>query len=213
MNITRALFLSAVAAAVLLGALIFALPVLRSPMPRSLDSVPPAPVAAANAIEAAAPAPPGPSELPVLAETMPEFTGIVEWLNGGPETSTSLLGRVVLVHFWTFGCINCIHTMPYVVAWYDRYVAQGFTVIGVHTPEFAYEGEKKSVLEAIDRHGIRYPVPMDNGFKTWNLYNNQYWPAFYLYDSHGRLRYRSVGEGGYDTMERNIQALIAEKER
>ncbi|HTK05416.1 MAG TPA: redoxin domain-containing protein [Candidatus Eisenbacteria bacterium] len=218
MNITRTLFLSAVAAAVLLGAFIFALPAMRSERPRSQvrpspPSMPDAVASGAGVAEPPAPAPSAPSTLPVLADTMPEFTGITEWLNGGPETPASLRGRVVLVQFWTLGCANCIATMPHVVAWHDRYVAQGFTVIGVHTPEFAYEGEKKNVLEAIRRHGVRYPVPMDNAFQTWNLYGNMYWPSFYLYDSQGRLRYRSVGEGGYDEMERNIRALLSEKQR
>jgi thiol-disulfide isomerase/thioredoxin len=158
------------------------------------------------------PANAAPGSLPVLADAMPPFEGIVEWLNGATESPASLKGRVTLVHFWTYGCINCIHTMPYVTAWYDRYATRGFTVVGVHTPEFAYEGEKKNVLEAIARHGVHYPVAMDNAYKTWNLYGNQYWPSFYLYDAQGRLRYQAVGEGGYETMEANIEALLAEKD-
>src|SRR5687768_14581111 len=147
MNVTRALFLSAVAAAVLLGAVVFALPALRVTETRSADRVTaPSSYVVAPATEGAAV--PAPSGLPVLADAMPEFTGIVEWLNGPVETPASLVGRVVLVDFWTLGCINCIRSMPHVVAWHDRYAAEGFTVIGVHTPEFAYEGEKKNVLAA-----------------------------------------------------------------
>lgn len=212
MALWRVFFLSAVAAAVLLGAIVFALPVLRSSPPRGQARLSP-PVAGTVEPMPAGKVDTGTAPLPVLADRMPPFAGIVEWLNGGPESPESLKGRVVLVHFWTFGCINCVHTMPYVTAWHDRYAAQGFTVIGVHTPEFSYEGEKKAVLAAIALHGVHYPVPMDNGYKTWNLYGNRYWPSFYLFDAEGRLRYRSVGEGGYDAMETNIKALLAEARR
>ncbi|HTK59858.1 MAG TPA: thioredoxin family protein [Candidatus Baltobacteraceae bacterium] len=150
------------------------------------------------------------SSLPVLAQAMPEFAGIETWLNSEPLTAASLKGKVVLVDFWTYSCINCIRTLPYVTSWHEKYKEKGFTVIGVHTPEFAFEKEPENVRAAVARHGITYPVPLDNDYGTWNAYSNQYWPAHYLFDAQGRLRYVHFGEGKYDETERNIQALLEE---
>lgn len=156
------------------------------------------------------PAPADGGALPILAQAMPEFTGIEAWLNSEPLTAAGLKGKVVLIDFWTYSCINCIRTLPYVTSWHDKYVDKGFTVVGVHTPEFAFEKEEENVRDAVVRHDIAYPVALDNGYGTWNAYSNRYWPAHYLFDALGRLRYVHFGEGKYDETERAIQALLAE---
>jgi thiol-disulfide isomerase/thioredoxin len=153
---------------------------------------------------------PNASDLPVLAEKMPEFAGIVAWLDSPALSPTALKGKVVLVDFWTYSCINCIRTLPYVTAWYDKYKDQGLVVVGVHTPEFAFEKEKANVEDAIKRHGIHYPVAMDNDYSTWDAYGNEYWPAEYLFDAQGRLRHTHFGEGEYDQTEADIRSLLAE---
>ena len=141
----------------------------------------------------------------------PEFTGITKWLNPEqPQTIKGLKGKVVLVDFWTYTCINCIRTLPHVTSWYDKYKDQGFVVIGVHTPEFAFEKETPNVQQAIQRYNIHYPVAQDNNYSTWNAYNNQYWPAEYLIDANGTIRREDFGEGQYDQMEQAIQALLKE---
>jgi len=142
----------------------------------------------------------------------PEFTGIDRWLNGPPLTLHGLRGKVVLVDFWTYGCINCFHTLPHVNGWYQKYRDQGLTVIGVHTPEFPNERVTDNVKDALQRYGIRFPVAQDNAYATWNAYGNQYWPAFYLIDKHGRVAYTHVGEGDYEETEAWIQKLLAEKD-
>ena len=141
----------------------------------------------------------------------PEFVGITKWLN--PEkslTRQSLKGKVVLIDFWTNQCINCIHTLPYVTKWYDKYKNQGFVVIGVHTPELAYERTVGSVEQAIATYGIHYPVALDNDYATWKAYDNQYWPAAYLIDKKGVIRRTHFGEGEYDETEQAIQTLLKE---
>lgn len=148
--------------------------------------------------------------LPVLSKGMPEFQGIEAWLNSSPLTQEELRGKVVMIDFWTYSCINCIRTLPYVTSWYDKYEDDGFVIIGVHTPEFAFEKERENVEEAIAEHGIRYPVAQDNDYDTWDAYNNRYWPAHYLFDAEGRLRYTHFGEGEYDKTESNIVALLKE---
>jgi thiol-disulfide isomerase/thioredoxin len=141
----------------------------------------------------------------------PEFAGIDKWLNSGPLTMQGLAGKVVLVDFWTYTCINCIRTLPHVVRWYETYKDQGFVVVGVHSPEFAYERSTRNVQDAIERFNIRYPVAQDNSFTTWKAYGNQYWPAFYLVDSKGQVMRQHFGEGEYAEMEAAIQALLAKK--
>ena len=148
--------------------------------------------------------------LPVLAESMPEFIGIKSWLNSAPLTPADLKGKVVLIDFWTYSCINCIRTLPYVTSWHEKYKDKGFTVIGVHTPEFAFEKIENNVRDAIKRYAVTYPVPLDNDYGTWNSYGNRYWPAHYLFDAEGRLRYTHFGEGKYDETERNIRSLLEE---
>ena len=140
----------------------------------------------------------------------PELAGIDHWLNSEPLTLASLRGKVVLVDFWTYSCINCIRTLPYVEGWYQKYEADGFVVIGVHTPEFAFEHDTGNVQAAIQRFGITYPVAQDNEYATWNAYSNIYWPADYLIDASGNLRDVHYGEGGYLQTEDAIRALLAE---
>ena len=142
----------------------------------------------------------------------PEFTGIDKWLNSPPLTLQQLRGKVVLVDFWTYTCPNCINTLPYVKSWNQKYKDQGLTVIGVHTPEYAFERETENVQKAIAHFGITYPVAQDNRYATWGAYNNQYWPAVYLIDKKGQVVYSHFGEGDYAQTEAKIQELLAEKD-
>jgi thiol-disulfide isomerase/thioredoxin len=141
----------------------------------------------------------------------PEFTGIEKWLNGPPLSMQQLRGKVVLVDFWTYSCINCINTLPYVKAWYQRYGSEGLVVVGVHTPEYPFERSTANVEAAVERFGIRYPVAQDNQYATWGAYNNQYWPALYLIDKNGRIDYVHFGEGDYAQTEARIKALLAQQ--
>jgi cytochrome c biogenesis protein CcdA/thiol-disulfide isomerase/thioredoxin len=142
--------------------------------------------------------------------TAPEFTGIDNWLNTQPLTMASLRGKVVLVDFWTYSCINCIRTLPYVESWYQKYGPEGFVVVGVHTPEFAFEHDSGNVAAAIARFGITYPVAQDNEYATWTAYNNEYWPADYLIDAGGHIRDTHFGEGNYLQTEISIRTLLSE---
>jgi cytochrome c biogenesis protein CcdA/thiol-disulfide isomerase/thioredoxin len=154
-------------------------------------------------------------KLPVLA-TAPEFVGTEQWFNtpgDKPLTLRGLRGRVVLVDFWTYSCINCIRTLPYLKAWDAKYRKDGLTIVGVHTPEFPFEREASNVQTAIDENGIRYPVVQDNEQATWNAYGNQYWPAEYFIDAQGRVRYVHFGEGEYGEKEKVIRELLAEAGR
>lgn len=138
----------------------------------------------------------------------PEFTGIENWLNSNPLTLQELKGKVVLIDFWTYSCINCVRTLPYLTQWNDTYKNQGLVIVGVHTPEFAFEKDSKNVQTAIERYKINYPVAQDNDFKTWNAYKNQYWPAKYLVDQEGNIVYTHFGEGKYDVTESAIRQLL-----
>ncbi len=139
----------------------------------------------------------------------PDFVGITHWLNTDkPISINDLRGKVVLVDFWTYTCINCIRTLPHVTAWYNKYKDKGFVVIGVHTPEFQFEHNTSNVLDAIKMYGIKYPVAQDNNYATWNNYNNEYWPAEYLIDANGYVRRTHFGEGEYHEMERAIRELL-----
>jgi cytochrome c biogenesis protein CcdA/thiol-disulfide isomerase/thioredoxin len=143
----------------------------------------------------------------------PEFTGTQRWFNtagGRPLSLASLRGRVVLVDFWTYTCINCIRTLPYLKAWDAAYRRDGLTIVGVEAPEFAFEKDAGNVANAVEQFGLRYPVVQDNNMGTWNAYANAYWPADYLIDAHGNVRYASVGEGDYAKTETAIRALLAE---
>ncbi len=146
----------------------------------------------------------------------PEFTGTQRWFNtpgGRPLSLKSLRGHVVLVDFWTYTCINCIRTLPYLKAWDAAYRRDGLTIVGVETPEFAFERDAGNVADAISQFGLRYPVVQDNDMSTWNAYGNEYWPADYLIDARGQVRYAAFGEGDYDKTETAIRALLAEAGR
>jgi len=150
--------------------------------------------------------------LPVLG-VAPGFVGTQKWFNtpgGMALTLRALRGRVVLVDFWTYSCINCIRTLPYLNAWNARYASKGLTIVGVHTPEFPFEHSASNVQEAIRQNGIGYPVVQDNNYSTWNAYNNEYWPAEYLIDARGRIRLADFGEGEYAAKERAIRSLLVE---
>ncbi|OLC53717.1 MAG: thioredoxin [Chloroflexi bacterium 13_1_40CM_4_68_4] len=149
------------------------------------------------------------SALPDLGAA-PELRGITEWINSPPLTLKVLRGSVVLIHFWTFDCINCQNVQPYVKDWYARYRDQGFTVIGVHTPELDIERHIVNVRDAVARKGVAFPVAFDPSFATWNAYGNHYWPAFYFVDKRGRVRHAHFGEGEYERSEQVIRELIAE---
>ncbi|WOS65024.1 cytochrome c biogenesis protein DipZ [Sinorhizobium fredii] len=149
------------------------------------------------------------SDLPVAA-TFPSLDGAVEWLNSEPLTVEQLRGKVVLVDFWTYSCINCIRTVPYVRAWAEKYRDEGLVVIGVHAPEFAFEKRIDNVKRAVKDFGIGYPVAIDNDFAIWRAFGNSYWPAHYFIDAEGRIRHHHFGEGDQAQSERVIQELLAE---
>lgn len=149
------------------------------------------------------------SDLPVEGP-FPSLDGAVQWLNSKPLTSAELRGKVVLVDFWTYSCINCIRTIPYVRAWAEKYRDQGLVVIGVHAPEFAFEKQIGNVEKAVRDFKITYPVAIDNDFAIWRAFSNSYWPAHYFIDAAGQIRYTHFGEGDYEGSERVIQDLLAE---
>jgi cytochrome c biogenesis protein CcdA/thiol-disulfide isomerase/thioredoxin len=140
----------------------------------------------------------------------PDFAGVTHWLNSKPLTMAGLRGKVVLIDFWTYTCINCIRTLPYVRAWDERYRDKGLVVVGVHTPEFGFEKDTANVRDALARNHLQYPVAQDNDYGTWNAWGNQFWPAKYLVDATGQVRYTHFGEGDYGTTEKAIRALLAE---
>jgi thiol-disulfide isomerase/thioredoxin len=140
----------------------------------------------------------------------PEITGTQRWFNSKPLTLRELRGRVVLVDFWTYTCINCIRTQPHLKAWDSRYRKDGLTIIGVHSPEFPFEKDAGNVERAVRQAGLEYPIAQDNDMTVWNAFQNQYWPAEYLIDARGHLRYASFGEGEYDQTESAIQDLLRE---
>jgi thiol-disulfide isomerase/thioredoxin len=142
---------------------------------------------------------------------LPEFQGISEWMNSGsPVTTKDLRGKVVLVQIWTLGCINCVRTLPYVTSWHQKYAAKGLQTIGIHTPEFAFERDRQNIRRAIAKHGITYPVGVDNDFQTWKAFKNEYWPHLFLADRQGIIRYDHIGEGAYDETERKIRELLGQ---
>ena len=138
----------------------------------------------------------------------PELTGIEHWLNSEPLSLKGLHGKVVLIDFWTYSCINCLRTLPYVTRWFDKFKDRGLVVIGVHTPEFGFERSTRNVTLALGRNGIRYPVAQDNQYATWKAFGNEYWPATYLIDRRGHVMRKHFGEGAYDDTERAIEALL-----
>lgn len=146
-------------------------------------------------------------ELPKIAPS-PQITGIVDWINSPPLTISELKGKVVLIDFWTYSCINCIRTFPYLTKWYENYKDLGLVIIGVHTPEFEFEKDFNNVKKATERFNIFYPVALDNNYKTWQAFQNSYWPAHYLIDQEGVVRQVHFGEGAYMETENGIRSLL-----
>ncbi len=152
----------------------------------------------------------GTSDLPDYGPA-PALTGTEDWFNSKPLQLSQLRGKVVLIDFWTYSCINCLRTLPHLKAWYDTYHSRGLEIIGVHTPEFAFEHVASNVQAAVERLGIPYPVVQDNNYATWDAYGNQYWPAEYLIDRNGRIRHTNFGEGEYGNTEALIRQLLGAK--
>ena len=148
-----------------------------------------------------------PGEVGSLA---PELTGIAGWINTEPFTLESLRGQVVLIDFWTYTCVNCLRTLPFLREWHEKYDGRGLNIVGVHTPEFEFEKTKANVEDAVSRNGLEWRMAQDNDMKTWRAFNNRFWPAKYLIDATGVIRYRHFGEGAYDETERQIRALLEE---
>ncbi|HEX4774084.1 MAG TPA: redoxin family protein [Candidatus Saccharimonadales bacterium] len=148
------------------------------------------------------------SVLNVQSTAAPELQGLTNWINSPPLSLQQLHGKVVLVDFWTFSCINCIRSIPFVESWYQNYKDAGLVIIGVNTPEFAFEHDPANVAAAVKQDGITYPVTLDNNYQTWNAFQNNSWPADYLIDKSGNIRYVSLGEGDYDKTEQAIQVLL-----
>jgi thiol-disulfide isomerase/thioredoxin len=143
----------------------------------------------------------------------PELSGIEGYINA-PEgfELADVKGKVVLVDFWTYSCINCIRTLPYLTAWDEKYRDKGLVIVGVHTPEFEFERRYENVQAAVEKYGIKYPVVLDNGYSTWSAYRNRFWPHKYLIDADGFIRYDHIGEGAYEETEQMIQKLLAERD-
>ncbi len=153
--------------------------------------------------------PPGLPQLPRVGPA-PELAGLAPWYNSPPLTLASLRGKVVLVDFWTYSCINCVHTLPHIEDYWTRYQNAPFVLLGIHTPEFVFEKSPQNVAAAIQRHGLTYPIAQDNDYATWNAFGNRYWPAKYLIDGEGIIRYMHFGEGGYEDTDLAIRSLLAE---
>lgn len=147
---------------------------------------------------------------PAHATELPNITGDT-WLNSSPLQAKDLQGKVVLVKFWTYGCHNCNAVEPYVIEWYKKYAGQGLVVIAIHTPEFAHEKQLANVRAYMNKHGVPYPVVLDNDFTNWRRFSNRYWPTLYLADRDGELRYRKIGEGSYAQTEQWIKKLLSEE--
>jgi thiol-disulfide isomerase/thioredoxin len=140
--------------------------------------------------------------------TAPDFVGLGNWFNSAPLKLADLRGKVVLVNFWTYGCVNCVNTLPHVTKLYAKYKDRGFVVVGIHTPEFPFERSASNVQSALKRHGITYPVAQDNDSRTWNAYRNRYWPAQYIVDQNGKVVFQHDGEGQYEQIDRTVARLL-----
>jgi thiol-disulfide isomerase/thioredoxin len=148
-----------------------------------------------------------------VADHLPGFDGATGWLNSEPLTAADLSGKVVLVDFWTYTCINWLRTLAYVRAWAERYKDQGLVVVGVHTPEFPFEQDVDNVREAAKEMAVEYPIALDSDYAVWRAFDNHYWPAVYIADAEGRIRHHHFGEGGYEEQEQVIQQLLSEAGR
>jgi cytochrome c biogenesis protein CcdA/thiol-disulfide isomerase/thioredoxin len=166
--------------------------------------------AMAGALQGAVPAGGARAAAAPVEGELPPLAGATAWLNSAPLSAQQLRGKVVLIDFWTYSCINCLRTLPYLKAWYERYKDSGFTIIGVHAPEFAFEKQEANVRRAVADLGIRYPVAIDNDYAIWRAFDNQYWPAHYFIDANGRIRGHHFGEGGYQESEELIRELLQE---
>jgi thiol-disulfide isomerase/thioredoxin len=150
-------------------------------------------------------------------EAAPEFARGTKWLQSKPLTLAALRGKVVVVHFWTFGCVNCIHNYPAYKAWQQKYARKGVTIIGIHTPEFKHEADLKKILAQAKKNGLKFPIAVDNDGRNWKNWKNRYWPSIYLIDKKGRVRYRWEGElgsektKGHRVLRKRIEELLAEK--
>ena len=184
-------------AAVLAGGLmLMALAAACSDTEDTTESPTAVPAAAATAAPTATRAPTlEPTPEPTPGPPAPEFVGITKWLNSNPLTMAELRGQVVLIDIWTYTCINCLRTLPYIRDWNSKYAGNGLTIVGVHSPEFEFEKREEGVREAIVRESVAWPVAMDNDFKTWMAYKNRYWPHKFLIDHNGRVIYDHIGEG------------------
>ena len=140
--------------------------------------------------------------------TAPDFVGLGNWFNSAPLKLADLRGKVVLVNFWTYGCVNCVNTLPHVTRLYAKYRDRGLVVVGIHTPEFPFERSASNVQTALKRHGITYPVAQDNDSQTWNAYRNRYWPAQYIVDQSGKIVFQHDGEGQYEEIDRTVARLL-----
>ncbi len=184
-----------------------------APAPIATPTAAPAPTSPVTAAPAPIPTPtPAPTlrPSPPIGDVAPELVGTQEWVNSEPLTIESLRGKVVLVDFWTYTCVNCIRTLPYLKVWHSKYADDGLVILGVHTPEFRFEHDIDNVRQAVADYSLTYPIVQDNNFDTWDAFNNRYWPAKYLIDQNGIIRYRHYGEGAYDETEAMIRELLEE---
>lgn len=143
-------------------------------------------------------------------QEVPEIKGIASWINSEPLTFQEQRGRVVLVDFWTYTCVNCIRTLPFLKAWHEKYADKGLVIVGVHTPEFEFEKDRENVVDAVEEFGLKWAIAQDNDFGTWRAFNNRFWPAKYLVDADGFIRYTHFGEGSYEETETWIRGLLEE---
>ena len=192
-----------------------------TPQPTAAPATPVAPATPEPAASPAANATPQPTAAPAtpvapcegtrggqIGNCAPEFAGTQEWINSQPLLMQELRGKVVLIDFWTYSCINCIRTLPFLQAWHERYTGEGLVIVGVHTPEFEFEKVYDNVVQATKDMGVAWPVVQDNGRSVWRSYNNRFWPAKYLIDKDGVIRYRHFGEGRYAETEQEIRRLL-----
>ena len=145
-----------------------------------------------------------------IGNRAPEFQGIFNWINSPALTMEELRGQVVLIDFWTYTCVNCIRTLPYLKEWHAKYADKGLTIVGVHSPEFEFEKVTENVARSVEEYGLGWPMAQDNDFRTWRAYSNRFWPAKYLIDQHGTIQYRRFGEGRYLETEERIRELLEE---
>ena len=177
----------------------------------SSRAIAPSPAVVTKAIDA-----PLSTSSPALAvkasgRQIPEISGIETWLNSSPIKLSEQKGQVILLQFWTFGCINCQRTLPSIIKWHRDYASQGLSVVSIHTPELASERSINNVKRAVQQRGITYPVAIDSNFTTWKAFDNQYWPHLFLADRQGVLRYDHIGEGAYEQTEQKIRELLSER--